>query len=216
MDISRLRKRVFDLDAERKRLQDFLLRPKEMVYGSFYQIHRRCGNPRCRCAKGDKHQAKVLSLQEGGKTRLIYVRSKDEVWVKEQAENYRIYQKHMARIRKVNEENKPKVLHDLKDGRIDYVDLTHWDFVDRFFGFLLSTRFFEWAARSFPTPRKKEEVPVWFLLGCAIQMKLHTEVAFDNLPGILRSGAILSRVRFNVGLRDGGSTIRTRSQGQHR
>jgi hypothetical protein len=117
MDISRFRKRVFILDQERKRLQDLLLRPKEMVYGSFYEIYRRCGNPRCRCAKGDKHQAKVLSLQEDGKTRLVYVRRSDEIWVGEQAENYRIYQKHMARIRKINEEIF-EILKELRDSKL--------------------------------------------------------------------------------------------------
>jgi hypothetical protein len=35
-------------------------------------------------------------------------------------------------------------------------------------------------------------------------MKLHLQRAFHRLPGILRSGAILSRVGFNVGLKEGG------------
>jgi hypothetical protein len=35
-------------------------------------------------------------------------------------------------------------------------------------------------------------------------MKLHLQKAFHALPGILRSGAILSRVGFNVGLKEGG------------
>lgn len=112
----------------------------------------------------------------------------------------------------IYEENRPKVLHDLKDGRVDYIDLTHWDFTDRFFAFLLAKRYFEWCAESYPTPRKKEEVPVWFLLCCAIQMKLHTEVAYDNLPGILRSGAILSRVKFNVGLKGGGFNYKNKKE----
>lgn len=104
----------------------------------------------------------------------------------------------------IYEENKPKVLSDLKDGRMDYLDLTSWDFLDRFFAFLLASRFFEWCASSYPSPRRKEEVPLWFLLTCAIQMKLHLQRAFHALPGILRSGAILSRVGFNVGLKEGG------------
>jgi hypothetical protein len=104
----------------------------------------------------------------------------------------------------IYEENKPKVLQALKDGRIDYVALSKWGFVDRLFGFLVSTKFFEWCASTYPSPRVKEEIPVWFLLACAIQMKLHTETAFDNLPGILQSGSILSRIKFNIGIKDGG------------
>lgn len=104
----------------------------------------------------------------------------------------------------IYEENKPKVLHDLKDGRIDYIALTKWEFIDRYFGFLFATRFFEWCSSTYPSPRKKEEIPLWVLHGCSIQMKLHTETAFDNLPGILQSGSILTRAKFNVGLKDGG------------
>lgn len=101
-------------------------------------------------------------------------------------------------------ENKVKVLKRLKDGRIDYLDLTSWSFQDRLFGFLIEERFFEWCGSSYPTPRERENVPVWFLLACALQMKLHRSAAFQKLEYILRSGSILTRVRFNVGLKGGG------------
>ena len=93
---------------------------------------------------------------------------------------------------------------DLKDGRLDYLDLADWTFQDKFFAFLLSIRFFEICGASYPSPRKKEEVPLWFLLACMVQMKLHTTASFEKLPGILRSGAVLSRVKFNVGGKNGG------------
>ncbi len=101
-------------------------------------------------------------------------------------------------------ENKVEVRKRLKDGRIDYLDLTSWSFQDRLFGFLIEERFFEWCGSSYPTPRERENIPVWFLLACAIQMKLHRSAAFQKLEYILRSGSILTRVRFNVGLKGGG------------
>jgi hypothetical protein len=101
-------------------------------------------------------------------------------------------------------ENKVKVRERLKDGRIDYLDLTSWSFQDRLFGFLMEERFFEWCASSYPTPRERENIPVWFLLACVIQMKLHQTAAFQRLKYILRSGSILTRVKFNVGLKGGG------------
>jgi hypothetical protein len=101
-------------------------------------------------------------------------------------------------------ENKVEVRRRLKDGRIDYLDLTSWSFQDRLFGFLLEERFFEWCGASFPTPRQRENIPVWFLLGCGLQMKLHRTAAFQRLEYILRSGSILTRVKFNVGLKEGG------------
>ncbi|MFQ5825489.1 MAG: transposase [bacterium] len=104
----------------------------------------------------------------------------------------------------IYEENKIKVMSDLKEGHIDYLDLADWTFQDNFFAFLLGIRFFEICGASYPTPRKKEEVALWFLLACKVQMKLHTTSSFDQLPGILRSGAVLSRVKFNVGGENGG------------
>ena len=104
----------------------------------------------------------------------------------------------------IYEENKVKVLHALREGTVDYLDLSSWTFQDNFFGFLLSLRFFEICGSSYPSPRKKEEVPVWFLLTCSVIMKLHTTSAYHRLPGLLRSGAILSRVKFNVGGFEGG------------
>ena len=112
----------------------------------------------------------------------------------------------------IYKENRIKVLNALKDGRIDYLDLTDWTFQDRFFTFLLGIRFFEICGASYPSPRKKEEVALWFLLACKVQMKLHTTAAFDQLPGILRSGAVLSRVKFNVGGNNGGFNNKNRKE----
>ena len=104
----------------------------------------------------------------------------------------------------VFKENKIEVRRRLKDGRIDYLDLTSWSFQDRLFAFLIEERFFEWCGSSYPTPRERENIPVWFLLACVIQMKLHRTAAFQRLEYILRSGSILTRVKFNVGLDKGG------------
>lgn len=90
----------------------------------------------------------------------------------------------------VFKENKVEVRERLKDGRIDYLDLTSWSFQDRLFGFLIEERFFEWCGSSYPTPRQRENIPVWFLLACGIQMKLHRSAAFRRLTYILRSGSV--------------------------
>ena len=101
-DISQLRKRIDNLDRERRKLQGFLLRPQDMIYGSFYQIYRSCGNPNCRCSKGEKHPAKCLSTRKAGKTKLIYVRKEDESRVERGARNYQRFQNRVASIRKIN------------------------------------------------------------------------------------------------------------------
>ena len=112
----------------------------------------------------------------------------------------------------VYKENKPFVKRALKDGRIDYLDLTKWTFLDKFSAFLMSVKFFEWCATSFPTPRKYECIPVWFLLSCVIQMKLYRTSVFLRLPGILRSGSILTRIKFNIGYKDGGFNYKNKKE----
>jgi hypothetical protein len=58
------------------------------VEGSLTVTHKRCGNPRCRCAtEGPIHETALLTWKEGRKTRTLYVPvdSREEVaqWVAE-------------------------------------------------------------------------------------------------------------------------------------
>lgn len=45
------------------------------IAGSLVKIHRRCGNPNCRCAQadGEKHPAYLLTSKVNGKTKSVYV-----------------------------------------------------------------------------------------------------------------------------------------------
>ena len=44
-----------------------------MVDGSLVVVRRRCGNPRCRCAQGEKHPAHYLIRKVGRKTVSLYI-----------------------------------------------------------------------------------------------------------------------------------------------
>lgn len=110
----------------------------------------------------------------------------------------------------VYKENKVKVMEQLKKGDVEYMDLSNWSYQDRFFAFLTGIRFFELCGASYPSPRKKEEVPLWFLLCCAVQMRLCTTGTYSKLPGILKNGPLLSRVKFNVGGMEGGFNNKNR------
>ena len=43
------------------------------VAGSLCRVQRRCGNPRCRCARGEPHAAYVLSFKVDGRTKTVHV-----------------------------------------------------------------------------------------------------------------------------------------------
>lgn len=98
------RTRIRHLESRRRKLLRTLLYPREMLRGALYQIRRSCGNPRCRCARGQKHVATCLSVPVMGQKKLVYVRRHDHEWVRLQAARYRNYQRTMAAIRKINAE----------------------------------------------------------------------------------------------------------------
>ncbi len=104
----------------------------------------------------------------------------------------------------IYQENKVKVINALKEGRVDYMDLSSWGFQDRFFAFLIGMKFFKICGSSYPTPRKKEEIPLWFQLAGQTQLKLHQEGTYSKLPGLLKSGPMLTRLKFNIGGEEGG------------
>ncbi|TET14688.1 MAG: IS4/IS5 family transposase [Actinobacteria bacterium] len=110
----------------------------------------------------------------------------------------------------VFKKNKPKVIAALKDGRIDFVDGTSWSFPDKFFSFLLSIGFFEFVEDTYTSPRMRKNIPLWILVGLMFQLKLSLKNSFYRLPGILKSGAVLTRTNFNIGRIEGGFNKRNK------
>ena len=60
---------------------------KPLIAASLVKIERKCGNPNCKCAKGEKHVGHILTFKEKQKTKSVYVPVDrlEEVreWVKE-------------------------------------------------------------------------------------------------------------------------------------
>lgn len=104
MDADKLRQEVRDLDLRRRTLLHHVLRPLPMVVGYLFQMRRRCGNPRCRCAKGRLHISWYLSRRQRGKTKLKHVGRVIPEWLTERVRRYRDHQKTLAAIRKIDRE----------------------------------------------------------------------------------------------------------------
>jgi len=113
--------------------------------------------------------------------------------------------------------SKRKVIQALKKGDIDYVADSKWSFSDHFFAFLLSIKFFSFVEETYPSPRARKSIPFWILIGLMFQLKLNLSSSFLSLPGILKSGAVLTRTSFNIGQVEGGFNKRNkcpRSEGE--
>jgi len=121
MDISKLRQRVRRLDERRRKLLQRVLRPFPMVSGSLYEMRRRCGNPRCKCAGGDLHASWYLSRGHEGRTRLTYIGRIVPDWLALGVRRYRRHQKMLAAIRKVDAEIS-RCLNRLRDERVRSIE----------------------------------------------------------------------------------------------
>ena len=79
-DPSRLRQRIKRSEEAREGFVRTILRERgPLRRGAFVSVKRKCGKPNCRCADGEGHPAKYLSIKEQGRTRMVYVPSRLEV-----------------------------------------------------------------------------------------------------------------------------------------
>lgn len=60
-----------------------------LIRGTLLERERACGNPRCRCATGQKHRAVYLMLREDGKLRQLYVPAAYEARVRQWVDNHK-------------------------------------------------------------------------------------------------------------------------------
>jgi hypothetical protein len=88
------------------------------------------------------------------------------------------------------EEDRQAVLEDLGRGEFDYLEVASRVTEARFFRFLLEQGDLKALARTYPTPRKKEEVPLWLYLAKQITLRLHGQHAYATLPYVLHCGGL--------------------------
>jgi hypothetical protein len=90
------------------------------------------------------------------------------------------------------EQNKPLVLEGLEQGEFDYIDAASEVFETEFFRYINAKKILESLAETYPTPRKKEEVPLWFYIASNLSMRLHGAHSFHAFPMIVRAGGMLN------------------------
>jgi len=115
---SRLRQRIRRLDERRRKLLGKLMRPSPMISGSLYQMKRRCGNPRCRCTRGELHVSWYLSRRVTGRTKLTYIGRVVPDWLAGGVRRYQRYQKTLAALRKIDSEISG-YLNQLRDDKVE-------------------------------------------------------------------------------------------------
>jgi len=90
------------------------------------------------------------------------------------------------------EENKPLVLQALGNGDFDYIESASEVYETDFFRFIKARTILDKLADTYPTPRKKEDVPLWFYISSNLSMRLHGVHSFNAFPMVVRSGGMLN------------------------
>ncbi len=96
------------------------------------------------------------------------------------------------------ENDRQFVLEGLRRGEVDYVEHVSEAAEADLFRHLVSRDVLTRLAETYPTPRKKEEVPVWLYLASQISLKLH-DASYHAFPYVLRSGGLITALGPHVG-----------------
>lgn len=84
------------------------------------------------------------------------------------------------------------VLQRFREGEFDYVDAASEVFEADFFRFIQARGYLAALAGTYPSPRKKEEVPTWFYLASNVSLRLHGVHGFHAYPYVVRCGGMLN------------------------
>ncbi len=90
------------------------------------------------------------------------------------------------------EKNKPFVLAALQNGEFDYVDSAGEIVETDFFRYIQAQSILNKCAQTYPTPRKKQEVPLSLFIASNLSMRLHGVHAFHAFPMVVRVGGMLN------------------------
>jgi hypothetical protein len=96
---SRLRQRLTQAsEKHREQVERILSEEGPLIRGSFGVRSRRCGNPGCHCARGEKHTSKYLTATDGGKVRQVHVPAGEEDQVAAGVARYRRFWRMRRRL----------------------------------------------------------------------------------------------------------------------
>jgi hypothetical protein len=88
------------------------------------------------------------------------------------------------------QEDRGFVLENLQAGYLDHVEVVSRVIETQFFQEFVGSGDVARLAATYPTPRKKEEVPLWIYLATQLTLKLHGASGFGSLPYILHCGGL--------------------------
>ena len=90
------------------------------------------------------------------------------------------------------EHHPQKVLEAFRRGEFDQIEIVGRADEKEFFELCFKEKILLALAKEMPTARKKEEVPLWFILAANLSLKLHLKNSFLSFEEVIRCGGLLS------------------------
>ncbi len=97
--------------------------------------------------------------------------------------------------------DRERVLGALQRGEFDHVEILGDVLETRWIEFLLEEGILCSLASTYPTPRKKQEFPLWIYVASELSLRLHGAHSFHALPLLIQSGGLLEAIGPNHGRR---------------
>lgn len=91
------------------------------------------------------------------------------------------------------------VLERFQNGEFDYMDTASEVVETEFFRYIGAKKILQELAATYPSPRKKHDVPVWFSLASNLSMRLHGVHSFYAYPYVVRCGGMLNAFGPEIG-----------------
>lgn len=102
-ELSRARKRISSLFAERSKIERRLLKSGELLKESFFEQYRKCGKAGCRCERGERHGPyPYLVVGKGQARRLTYVSALDYPEIKKRSVRSKEFEAGMTRLKQID------------------------------------------------------------------------------------------------------------------
>lgn len=86
----------------RRQILSLMTGQAKVIRGTLVLMKRVCGNKRCRCSRGQKHESLYISQSRKGITRMVYIPRQDEAKVRQYTENYKRIKNLLNKISEIN------------------------------------------------------------------------------------------------------------------
>lgn len=105
-ELSKLRQKIYQLNQKRENLLKQIMNSGKLLSASFYERYTKCGNPNCKCAKGELHGPFPWIYQNRKGQKLISTSCiPDKVeQAKQYSENYKKFKKNRKSINEIDSE----------------------------------------------------------------------------------------------------------------